>query len=382
MEINNNYLYKDSGSSTGLKGQTPKPVSVFYKIQHFFPSCQQLSKRVISLIEQKGSQESRMLSRMVLNHPSTETKQLVKTLFMNFGLLLKKYDLDAKDLDFLLEAVPDARSSFGWKHTSDKNERLKKLETLIDRLKNFDQVADFDAKFSQYASDLDTITTAIGYRSIGPGWVINTENPSPQMNNFLSDFRKGNYLIPALGEKEFPNRSREDAMYQQSGHIIEIPTGLQDEVEGGLKGPQPGLPPRFFTIDSYVAKAIQSGVEMRAHTSGSAPLSLAAMQFLQNLGKAKTEPLETDLLIMAGLLCATYQLGDFHTLAETTAGVSHYYQTNVEPVDFTNEIIEKLQDIPARTFLGLAIGFLRACVDETAQDEFTAVSQGVLEPAN
>lgn len=334
---------------------------------------------VIEVPQLKSHEASRRLARLVLTYPSKETKELVKNAFVSLGFLIKKHGLNAKDLDFLLEAVPDARSPYSWKYTPDRGQRLKKLEVVLEQLKNFNQVEDFDDNFAQYASDLDTWMTAIGYRGIGPSWVENTTDPSKNVKALLRAFKDHNYIVAALGEKEFPNRSKEDASWGNHEMAIRIPLGVQDKVEGETQGPQPGLPERLFTLDSYVAKGLAHGIPMRAHTSGSAPLTLAALQYVMNQGKKRVQPRESDLIKIAGVLCATYQLGDFHTLKETAAGISHFYQSYVRRMKFSNQGTKCLEDLTPKNFLGIGMGYLLSSLSLQAMSQFNWISSELME---
>ncbi len=75
-----------------------------------------LASRPGSDIE-KSNTASRSLARMVLENSSLEIKELTKTALRKLGNLVEKYDLNAEDLDFFMEAVPNARSEFSLQHT-------------------------------------------------------------------------------------------------------------------------------------------------------------------------------------------------------------------------------------------------------------------------
>ncbi|WP_420421384.1 hypothetical protein [Simkania sp.] len=369
LSVNELYQKQTDSQGSGLRLENSEVVQ--YYGAHESTSTQKLALEDLK----KASQASRELAKFSLANPSAETKVLVKENFRALGRLIEKYQLDVEDLDFLLEGVPDARSDFSWKYTPDREERLAKLEVLIQNLSHFDEVQDFDKNFAQYAADLDTLFTAIGYRAIGPSWIKNTHEPSERIKALVGDFRGSGFLIPALGAKEFPNRSADDAKNSQAPIAFEIPMGTQEKLHNQEEEKE-GLPSRLFTFDSYVAKGLSHGIPMRAHTSGSAPLTLAAQRFVLEVNQ--TQLGESELVQTGGILCATYDLGDFHTFAETAAGIAHYYQTVFPDMSFLNEKISILEEVDPKTFLALGVGFLQSLVSKEDSMEFDSKSFDVI----
>jgi hypothetical protein len=328
----------------------------------------------------EADRASRELSRLTLNNPSSEIKQLIRKILINLGKLIDHFQLDSEDINFLLESVPDARSAFSWKYTPTNEKRIEKINELIYQLKNFDLVEDFDENFFQYAADLDTLMTAIAYRGIGPSWIKNTIKSSDRIQSFIKAFVDSGYLIEAIDEKQFPNRYNDNASHGCHDVVIRIISKKQDQVEKAeLSKELSGLPPRIYRLNSYVTKALSEGVPMRAHVSGSVSLTLAALYFVLNLGKPKKEPNEADLIKLAGILCACYEIGDFHSFAETSAGIAHFYQMYVDKMSFSNANVKILEQINPSNFLALSIGFLNSSIDERSLDQFTIISQMILD---
>ena len=321
------------------------------------------------------------LSRLALNNPSLETKQLVKTALTGFGNIIQKYHLDSADVDYLVESVPDSRSAFTWRHTPNLIERRKMLDKLIFKLTHFDRVQDYNRNFAQYASDLETLTSALGYRAIGSSVKKDAQTkPSDNMKRLLDDMNKGGYIVPHVKLREFPHRPTDDAScYTSDIPSIEIPQGSQDEIVGGLPGRQAGLPSRKFTLDSIVAKAVAHNIPMRAHISGTAPLTLAGLEFVLNNGEKRVRPDESTLIKLAGIISACYALGDFHSLAETAAGVAHFYQVYVDTMRFSNQNAKILEEVPAKTFYALSFGFLNSIVSDKAMECFNQKTQELLD---
>ncbi len=331
------------------------------------------------------------LSRLALNNPSIEMRELVGKMYTCLGVIVTNYSLDAADFDFLVESVPESRSAFSWHHTPNLDTRREKLENLIHKLHHFKDVEDFAndfrEHFAQYAADLETIGSALGYRAIGSSVKKDTETqPSENMQRLLADMNKGQYMIPHIGQTEFPHRRTDDASrYSVEYSKIKIPRGYQDEIEGGLPGKQMGSSSRLFTVNSYVAKALSHNIPMRAHVSGTAPLTLAGFQFILNEGRPRLNsngaeiPLdESSLMQLGGLLCATYALGDFHSIAETAAGVIHFYQGYTTPL-FSNTTVTRLEEVPAKTFYALSFGMLNSIISDRVVDKFNAKTQDLLD---
>ncbi len=223
--------------------------------------------------------------------------------------------------------------------------------------------------------------TSIGYRVIGPPWVKNKFPPSERVKNFLAKFKEGGYFAPNIS-KEFPFRNIEARVSQiHYLPIIEIPQGIQDEVIGGRLGEHPGLPLRRYNYYSYVNQAVSSGIPMRAHASGSVSLTLAALKFVMEGGEEKIDLDEDKLIKFSGLLCAVYELGDFHTFTETAAGVANFYQNTIKDMQFCNDQIKILDQIEPKNFTALSMVFLNSIVSEEKQLTFTQISHEILECA-
>lgn len=329
-----------------------------------------------------GTEKTRAFSRFILNNPSLETRDLVHTLFSRLGVIVKKYNLTAEDFNYLLEAFPEARSAFSWRHCPDSVTRLKKLAEFVEKLKNFDtRFTDIDAHFAQYVSEIENITSAIGYRAINL-------NPSRKPTTPLSDNLKqmlqdvqADYHLDHISTKQFPHRKSDDDSRNTTPTPgrIEIPAGEQDAVEGGLPGPQKFNSARQFTPKSYVARALSHNIPMRAHVSATAALTLSGMEFILNEGRKRTTLDQNVLIKLSGLICASYEIGDFHSYAETAAGVAHFYQAYVDSMYFPTEDTGILEDIHPKTFYALSFGFLNSIVSNRAMEEFTAKSQELLD---
>ena len=78
---------------------------------------------------------------------------------------------------------------------------------------------------------------------------------------------------------------------------------------------------------SWIGAAQEGGIQVRGHTSGTGPLTMSAIDGLCASGTNPDTWLATDknFKTLAGaLIISTCQRGDYHSIAETTAGINHY----------------------------------------------------------
>ena len=366
---------------TGEKGSaTSSGPSRVERIKLFVESRLSIKKPKISGLDvdsqklEKATQNSQKLAQFALNNPSDETKELVKSAFKGLGKLLSEYNLTPEDLDLLLNATPDARSIYSKKHTPDRAVRLSLLQDFIAQLKDFENVDDFDEHFSQYAAEFETLMTAIGYTAVGKG--VSSFQQSQEVKNLLKDFKESGFLVSYIAQEEFPHRTSEYIFSPLCFRKVTIRGENQAEVAKGLPGRQKGLPSSSFSLESYVSRALEQGIPMRAHVSGSASVTLAMTRFaLKNSGQSLDEK---TLLRAAGILCATYELGDYHSIAETAAGSSHFYQSSVQGMNFRNTEGQILEQIDPVVFLGLGIGYLSMVVHEEKMGQFDVLADHVI----
>lgn len=364
-------------------------------------------------------QISNELSLLTLDNLSMEAKQEVKNLLCRFGHLVEKYDLTEIDLDFLLKATPDARSLLVPKWTENSDERLQKIaefRQVLLNAKDGKYPLNFESKARILAEDLESFATAIGYSgldphspTLGPFWVKKEGVASENLRSFIQAFGEGNYITCAIGETDksahaFPSRSQENIqdhhlkeVLSKDAEILKHSIGKQIDQDAklvfvgshnqasidDLSISKPGLDPRSFSTESYVSRAIESGVAMRAHVSGSAPLTLAALNFFDRENNHNTT--EDQLFIRAGIIISTYQLGDYHTIAETAAGISHYHQQREHQQIYSAEDLEgnltteNLEQVSPITFLSVGIGHMNKVIDLPKVEEFTKTSQRLLD---
>jgi len=362
---------------------------------------------------------SRKLVNFVIKHLSEKSMEAIKKLYSEFGYMIEKYKLDENDLNMLMEGTPDAHFAYSQKYCPDKKIRLKKLAKMKNQLTNAGKgilPKDFKKNIHKHLLTVESFSTAIGYGAIGspnklgPSWVKRSEEDLPSQNllNFIQDFKDKKFIVESLGEKQFLSRGKEDLISNRSFNKskidiktaglskdkkiekpilntseqklgIYIPKGTQESIKGVTKE---GLDERYFTIDSYVGLGFEQGVSMRAHTSGSAPLSLAAIQFLCS-GRNSDELSDEHLAVYAGLLLLTYEVGDYHSPAETTAGFCHFHQENKKQGIYYsntgNQGDQYLSQVSPKNFLAISIGLMSNLVEDKQLDVYNELAQNVLE---
>jgi hypothetical protein len=353
------------------------------------------------------------LSQFTLSHLSKNAILEVKTLLSRLGKMVKKYDLRASDIDFLLQATPDARCSMAPKWVPDEVERLLKCQDCRDMLLRAADgffPKDFEKTISLHVANIESITTAMGYSAIspalpelGPPWVKKGKEASASLRRFIQDMAGGPYLVPSIGSSEgwhraFSKRYSEFVKLSDDQHrdfvdivdpsqedrpvdAIYMPTCKQFPLLECSVDEKEGLEPSCFTGQSFVMQALKLGVNMRSHVSGSAPLTLAGMKFLDSVDGVEAS--EEQIFMRGGLIISCYQLGDYHSLAETAAGVCHFHQMQSiikesNPI-YTNDSVQSLEELSPVVYLSLAIGHMLKTVKDESVDVFSLISNKVLE---
>ena len=355
------------------------------------------------------------LSKLTMDSLSEESKNEIKHLFAQMGKAIAKYNLNAEDIEYLLLAAPDARCRMIPKWTEERERRLEFIKEFIEASLNASRdifSPEFDENIESWSIDIETICTSLGYCAIapnsaelGPPW-IRKGSPAPEsLKIMVKEIDKGQFLVPAIGDQAkeshaFPSRYQEfvkldEASKDVKTHAkircdIEAPEDLSTIICGACEQPavakgdflsKEGLKSSAFTKDSYVMRGLQSGVHMRSHVSGSAPLTLAAMDFLDAIDSPKAS--ERQIQLRGGLLVAIYQLGDYHSLAETAAGVSHYYQMrhikDGKEAVFVSDQVHYLQQLSPANFLALALGQMLSVISDETIESFQKLQQNLLE---
>lgn len=104
-------------------------------------------------------------------------------------------------------------------------------------------------------------------------------------------------------------------------------------VVGDAKRQMQPLPNRFFrkyingSKPSWLKRALNQGIKVRAHTSGSAPLACSAIKGLLRNSTGSYQVSGQDAIdLYTTLFLPHFHRSDFHSLAETQAGIDYFVQ--------------------------------------------------------
>lgn len=195
-------------------------------------------------------------------------------------------------------------------------------------------------------TNIETIATAMGYRAIYADWVEPPFYPETSEQQTMSDVIQSmmqGRLVRSIGEV-YTERGNDDvARALQGNPTLYSPEQLvygeqqavstASEVDNEDKYPKKNLDSRTFrkNVDeetrSWVGAALESGIAIRGHTSGTCPLAMAAIDGLCRTGTSPDTWLMDDenfKQLAGALFIPTFVRGDYHSIAETAAGVHHY----------------------------------------------------------
>ncbi len=194
------------------------------------------------------------------------------------------------------------------------------------------------------ASSIETIGTAMGYRAIHASWVApphTPETPAQQlMDDKIQKIMKSRLAAP-IGDV-YTARAKDgiDPIAAAAIPAEKMIHAEQEDVSSASAGveevdklPQKSMESRYFRKHvtgehlSWIGAAVAGNVPVRGHTSGTCPLTMAAVDGLCATGDSPDTWLADDKHFkeLAGVLViSTFQRGDYHTIAETACGVHHY----------------------------------------------------------
>lgn len=213
------------------------------------------------------------------------------------------------------------------------------FQTVAD-FKNF--LAQPPTSSSRLITGLESIMTAVGYRHIRADWteaphqpVTPHEHAMAQVVDQIMQDEKVSAVATTYKQRYGDDIASDKAnkwVTQETLHAYTQDVSDASDVDDvDTKQPKQSLPTRNFkTISddgqpSWIAQAEKDGVYARAHTSGTAPLACAAIEGLlrnadgsHELGAQGSKELYTTLLI------PQFHRSDYHSIAETEAGIEHF----------------------------------------------------------
>jgi len=215
----------------------------------------------------------------------------------------------------------------------------------VSALRSFLNKDPADINSSRLITGMETILTAVGYRGVLGNWVLPPHQPqtADQHQIYQICAQLFSFIAPRA-EQFIPDKvscMRSDFLGQAPIYDVnytfagvdraELSDGSDSELELESHAPR-RLPKKIFDIkkdsgtNTWVGAAHLAGVPVRASVSGTVTLSLAATAaLLQQPGTLLSE--ETAHLLAGVLFIPTYERGDYHSIAETAAGVQTYVAT-------------------------------------------------------
>lgn len=365
---------------------------------------------------------SLFLSLITLSKLSHETITVLKKMYAGLDYAIQKYDLTEADIAFLFEATPDANCEFVKKNTENDTKRDKKISNFyyFIRNKSYENLEENENSLVMYTNNLESLLTAIGYTTVysdskshpflGPSW-IDTKKiaPSQAVIKFIEDIRTSGVRVPPIGSENsagFPDRWKDDVekevklpdIHQNILHIdnkselkkykkiqdlvcFHIPSNKQVLVKKKSIKLSAGLNERYFKLESHPGKIIAKGGFARAHASGSAPLTLAAALFLnQRNDLCEKDKLTNEELIYSfgGILCATYMLGDYHSLAETSMGICYFHQQLENRPIYVEKKEENLDKIHFNNYLNFSLQLIHNIVNKNNRNAVVEIAKKLI----
>ncbi len=239
-------------------------------------------------------------------------------------------------INWLLEGAPAARGGF-----KDAASFRKFLQTPPENLSS-----------SRLITAIDSISTAIGYRSIAVGWAKPPHHPPPEhpayemYTKLKSTF--ASRIVPFIADS-YNTRFYDNRSHVEAGADSDIEVSPDDVSEASdVEYQEESLPQQRLggqryrdAIDprsgmkSWPAAAAHGNVPIRAHVSGSAPIVLSVISSLyEDQGNSWFRNSDNVRSFAGAVLIPTYERGDFHSTAETAAALEYFLAVkNKEPVD-------------------------------------------------
>lgn len=308
-------------------------------------------------------------SRVVMRYPNQEV--LAQLHFLHSVINNEFNKMNDAEIDWLLGGAPMARGGF---------ENAKHFKTFF--AKNPQEISS-----SRLITAIDTITTAIAYRTIGASWTIPPHNPNILMPGYdmqkklKATFIKG--FIDIIYEKAYTAREFDIQDGDDSNNNIEaladnvsVVSDIDDEPKAKssrrMELPNKTYRTKIYPSDvnyTWPGAAALGNIPIRSHVSGSTPMVLSIIETFYKKYKNRWFSSGQKAKMLAGaLLIPAYERGDFHTVAETAAGIEYYIETkNSQP-----------QTYGPRTCLQKGLDAMVEATDKRLQPHLEIVSKHIM----
>jgi hypothetical protein len=333
--------------------------------------------RVKTRLIEENNDDIKALCRVVMRCPDADV--LAQLHFVRQCMAESFLQLPDESLDWLIGG--SSGMSRGGFQDGDR-------QTAVEKLREFLTADNRDISPQRLMTAIESIATAMGYRVIHASWVVPPFKPETAAQQVMDDVlqklmkEKLTQYIGAIytaregdGNKNVALLSPSDTV-QAEQEFVSSATGADTEDQL----PESALPARTFRKEvrpghhSWIGAAVDGGIDVRSHTSGTCPLTLSAIDGLCSIGEWPRATWMRDdghVRALAGaLVIATYQRGDFHTVAETACGVNHYL---MERAIMQGEQVENMPLQPQEAFQQ-AMDMLVAASSKSYADEEDTMS--------
>lgn len=278
---------------------------------------------------------TRKVCRAVMRNPSHAIKVELCRLH---GMIKKEFmGMPDAEIEWLLGGAPTARGSFN----------------SAAHFNYFFSLNPQRLSSSRLITALESIITAIAYRAIDASWTLGPVHPSVYQDGFIirqKIHRMFDKKVISDVNRGYPLRTMENihsTLALKSQSIVTHPDDDSDVSDDDECVPKKklnrALPSRHFRVrlhsknkkKTWPAAACDGNIPIRAHVSGTCPISLSVIETLYERNGCDWFTHDKHASALAGaLLMPTYERGDYHTIAETTAGLLHYLEERAG-IDFS-----------------------------------------------
>ncbi|WP_318473052.1 magnesium transporter MgtE N-terminal domain-containing protein, partial [Photobacterium leiognathi] len=332
-EINNKNQKKSKKIISEIERQKPenkdylKPILLWNNSHNRYLLTEEINSQDISLAKKNveswwgqpnpkttrnhGDDFDSVAARVVSRQPNSEVKS---TLNKIHSVLADKFlDMSDESLMWLVKGS-SATSRGGFNDSNSLRTFLEQQPSTISS--------------SRMLTGIESIATAMAYRSIEAHWVdgssLPTNTDSKLMHetimNVVAPYKVRN-INEVYCEKECERRNRPFQF-----HVITTSDRRMSDAsdcDESVKLPKESNPLYIATRKarggfSWVGSAEASNINVRSHVSGTAPLTLAAISGL--LGDYKFDK----QALFGAIILPQYLRGDYHSFAEGGAGIHHF----------------------------------------------------------
>lgn len=219
-----------------------------------------------------------------------------------------------------------------------------------------------DIPLSDLSTGIESVLTATGYRMINAPWSAQPVDPSQlpgcakeiqKIHKFIMQLRDIYGKLPCPISEVYGHRIYEvtDAPYSELT-VYDAPDFDSLDFMNKRKPLNPPSKRSFKNLNGYYEnpkpwpnRCLEHSIPINAHVSGTAPLTLSAMDaLLEYYMGLDAKIISTDFKIqLAGtLILATYERADYHSIVESMSGIVHWVMDTSVPGSSVEQCPKKM----------------------------------------